>query len=926
MKNRSIRASYIRKSALFIAAVLVVTAAVTGYLMYDQNQSEEAQKQLSERYEAVDAVSERLNELFFHSRSYYAYQNEDDLRSAQLDLRALSVGLDRMEELELSEEERRFALELRSFLIDYETDILPTAAALVAADDYEGLRSFGQEGSVAQINGLFDQASELRNTVFADLQQEYESALDESTTNLLLSFAFGMLVFFAILFMSQRLLRQLIVPVEELTEASDKLAEGETIDIEAASRHDELGVLGRSFMNMASSLQQNEEEMQAQNEELKAQQDSLQDLLEEADKEKRKVDRFSLLNETMSTRLDRQELLDAVFAYVNELYPSDRSMFCMMDTLDFRAANMTGTMIESWQQADKTMWVQRLTDDKRVIITRPAEESDKGIAPAAEITDYYTAVKDAEGHIYAIFAATNIGSRFSEEEMEEIEALMSHVGIGLQRVLIHEEIAKSRKLSQKILDTVNEGIQLIGHDGTCLQENRAAAELIQGEWPESLLQIVDEPEELEKFIEGMISQESAGSASHEFTMQHGESSVVYSVYSTPVFDENQRIGTIFVYRDRTRESELDRMKSELVSTVSHELRTPLSSVLGFTELLLKKELKPERQKKYITTIHKEAKRLTNLINDFLDLQRMESGSQPYRMENVQLDQLVLETIYQFRHVATHELLFEDTAGGAAVQADGERMQQVLTNLISNAVKFSPAGGKVKVTLAAKDDTLQLSVSDEGLGIPESEKARLFQKFQRIDQSDRRNIGGTGLGLAICREIVEKHGGRISVESEEGKGSVFNVELPLRESGQAVDGREQAANGETVFIVEDDASLALLLSEELKTNGYRVVHYMHVDSALSAMKENPPSAAVIDLMLGEGGNGWDLVQRMKQDPATKDIPIVISSALDEAEEKTEEFGITRYLTKPYPPERLSRAVMEHAGGNGDILFPEQNPPS
>ncbi|WP_444685170.1 ATP-binding protein [Alkalicoccus luteus] len=922
MMKRSIRSSYIQKAAIFVAVVLIVTAAVTGYLIYDQNQKEKAREQLTERYEAVDAVSERLNELFFRARSYYAYQDPEDLRHTELDLRALLAGLDRMEELELTEEESLFAAELRSFLITYESDILPTAVALVAADDYEGLRSFGQEGSVAQINGLFDEASELRNTVFADLQQEYESALSASMTNLLLSFGFGMLVFFAILFASQRMLRKLIVPVEELTEASDKLAEGEAIDIEAATRNDELGVLGRSFMNMALTLQQNEEEMQAQNEELKAQQDSLQELLEEADREKRKVDRFSLLNETMSTRLDRQELLSAVFAYVNELYPSDRSMFCMVDTSDFRSANMTEAMIESWREADKAVWVKRLLNEKRVIITRPAEASDKGIAPEADVTDYYTAVRDAEGHIYAIFAATTIGKRFTEEEMEEIEALMSHVGIGLQRVLIHEEIATSRQISQTILDTVNEGIQLIDGEGIRLQENRAAAELVPGEWPSSLLQLVDEPGELERFFEDMVHRQS-GSASHEFTIQHEEGSVVYSVYGTPVFDDDKRIGTIFVYRDRTRESELDRMKSELVSTVSHELRTPLSSVLGFTELLLKKELKPERQKKYITTIHKEAKRLTNLINDFLDLQRMEAGSQPYRMENIQLDQLVLETMYQFRHVTTHELLFEDTAGGVTVEADGERMQQVLTNLISNAVKFSPEGGAVKVKLAAQEDLLRLSVSDEGLGIPEAEIARLFQKFQRIDQSDRRNIGGTGLGLAICREIVEKHGGRIFVDSVEGTGSTFTVELPLLVNAQPSDDREPNVNGETVVIVEDDASLALLLSEELKTNGYRVVHYLHAEAALNAMKETPPSAAVIDLMLGEGGNGWDLVQRMKQDAATKDIPIVISSALDEAEEKTEEFGIARYLTKPYPPEKLSRAVMENAGQNGDILFPENS---
>lgn len=223
---------------------------------------------------------------------------------------------------------------------------------------------------------------------------------------------------------------------------------------------------------------------------------------------------------------------------------------------------------------------------------------------------------------------------------------------------------------------------------------------------------------------------------------------------------------------------LVQIKSELVNTVSHELRTPLASILGFTELLLHRELKPERQEKYLTTIFNEAKRLTALVNDFLDLQRLESGKQCYEKRDIELVPL-LEKVIEGQQITTrqHEIILEVFANHSVIFGDTTKLIQVFTNLINNAVKYSPNGGQIKVSVFQSERQLKIAVSDNGLGIPKDSIEKLFSKFYRVDNSDRRTIGGTGLGLAIAQEIVYAHGGEITVQSEQGKGSTFTVILP-----------------------------------------------------------------------------------------------------------------------------------------------------
>jgi PAS domain S-box-containing protein len=249
---------------------------------------------------------------------------------------------------------------------------------------------------------------------------------------------------------------------------------------------------------------------------------------------------------------------------------------------------------------------------------------------------------------------------------------------------------------------------------------------------------------------------------------------------TPVVDARESL-THFVgiVSDITQQKEAERVKNELVATVSHELRTPLTSLRGFAELMLERDYPPEKQKKFLGIINKEATRLTNLINDFLDIQRIESGRQIYHFDKLAVVPLLEETAALFRGSNTaHEFRVSAEEACFNVWADPDRLRQVLFNLVSNAVKFSPAGGVVELRVRRDGIYAICSVADHGVGIPPEALPKLFTKFYRVDNTDTRKIGGTGLGLALVKEIVEAHKGRIWVESERGRGSIFSFAVPL----------------------------------------------------------------------------------------------------------------------------------------------------
>jgi signal transduction histidine kinase len=227
--------------------------------------------------------------------------------------------------------------------------------------------------------------------------------------------------------------------------------------------------------------------------------------------------------------------------------------------------------------------------------------------------------------------------------------------------------------------------------------------------------------------------------------------------------------------ERLRESE--QHKRDLISMVSHEIRTPLASVVGFTSLLLEREFPPEEQRRYLEIVDQQARRLVGLAGDFLDVQLLEGGGLSFDYAPFDLVELANEQgRLFFSHTSAHTIDLDLPSDPVIVNADRDRIAQVIGNLLSNAIKYSPSGGHVRLVLTANERGAELSVEDEGMGIPAAERARVFEKFFRGAHAAAA-IGGTGLGLAVAREIVTSHGGRIEVDSEPGRGSRFTVRLP-----------------------------------------------------------------------------------------------------------------------------------------------------
>lgn len=938
--DKGIRHKYLR---LTLSSLLICSMLIAGIYFYMNNQQQDKLAEydvLAEKQEILQDLSQSLNQLFFRARGFYAFQNEQELELAYVELDSLKESIGRMEELSLTPQEEQQITDLNEFITAYEERIFPMAIGAVRENDYEDLRSQSQNGTNSTVNEF---------VAFADAYQaETERALSELNQEMLAqseNFSFVLILLFILLFIVTaliiyRALNDIVKPLEGMREFIERFSNGEDLPYSPLNRSDELGVLSITFKRMMKTIRKNQEDLTAQNQallvhkdQLQAKQFELEESLEETERTKDRLIRFNDLNHILSFTLDKQKLIVATLEYFTDIYDIDTGVLWLPLSGEYTLKGFTDSMFEQFQKQQIPYLSTRMQEDETFTTRREAVEEKGFVSGTVYIYDLYASVKNEKGEMIALIGLSRIGRAFTSEEQQDISGLLKRIHLAIDRIQLYDAAIHERSLNERIINNINEGIQFIAKNGSMVQHNDTMCTMLscgnvaldavipQDVWIRSMAEQTTVPAAMTEFLSACISFNEGESRTFQYTVKEPYERVI-DVYSTPVIVDGERTGTIFVHRDITREHEVDKMKSELVSTVSHELRTPLSSVLGFTELLLNKELKPDKQVRYLKTIYKEAKRLTNLINDFLDLQRMESGDQVYRMDKLSMNELVIEAAEKFRTQSTHSVVLIDDASDVKVEGDRERLAQVLMNLIGNAIKFSPEGGNVTICMKNNLNNLRVSIEDEGIGIPVEDIPKLFSKFQRIDNSSRRKIGGTGLGLAICQEIILKHDGKIWIESQEGRGTTIHFELPLVSGVQESPAHEGIEENPPVMIVEDDMSLALLLSEELKLNGFKVIYHTSPTEAFKEAKRTPLTGAVVDIMLGEELSGWDLVDMLKEDPATANIPIVISSALDPSSDANKINKINHYLTKPYAPINLSEVMKNLQSGkeqNGVIFY-------
>jgi signal transduction histidine kinase/CheY-like chemotaxis protein len=353
-------------------------------------------------------------------------------------------------------------------------------------------------------------------------------------------------------------------------------------------------------------------------------------------------------------------------------------------------------------------------------------------------------------------------------------------------------------------------------------------------------------------------------------------------------------------------------KSEFLASMSHELRTPLNAVIGFSDVLLERmfgELN-ERQEDYLRDIRSSGHHLLELINEILDLSKVEAGRMELELGPVSLADAIEHGIAMVReHAARHEIsLRRDIAEDVGiVWVDELKLRQVLLNLLTNAVKFTPDGGSVVIAARRAGDEVEVSVTDSGIGIAETERERIFEAFQRGGRTARTGAEGTGLGLTLTRRILELHGGRIWMTSEPGHGSRFAFAIPIGGDARrrAADDAGQPATSGTVVVIEDDRRSADLLTLHLEGAGYAVAVAGDGVEGLELVRRADPVAVVLDVRLPRL-DGWDVLARLKADPATASVPVVIVSMIDERG-RGFALGAAEYLVKPVDRERFLSAL-------------------
>jgi PAS domain S-box-containing protein len=493
---------------------------------------------------------------------------------------------------------------------------------------------------------------------------------------------------------------------------------------------------------------------------------------------------------------------------------------------------------------------------------------------------------------------------------------------GLER-RVAEQTADLRRMAKQtdlLLSSVGDGIYGVDTDGRITFVNPSGAEAL-GCAPQDLLgrrahQEFHAPQAdgtpyswtgcyvTEAIRHGVVS----AAEEDTYVRRDGETFPV-EITASPLLDDDRITGAVVVFRDVTQRREVDRMKNEFLSVVSHELRTPLTSIRGSLGLLATGslvELTPQANR-MVSIAVESSERLTRLINDILDIERIQSGSLPMNLVPQEARDLLEASASELGGLARSlDVRVEIGAAEGRVLADTDRIVQTLTNLLGNALKFSPPGGVVRLEATPGDGTVVFAVHDDGRGIPADKLDSVFERFEQVDSSDARQKGGTGLGLAISRGIVERHGGRIWAESTEHVGTTVRFSLPRVGEERRVEDVDAAPAAPLVLVCDDDpgvvASFALMLSR----HGYRPLGVTGGRQAVERALSDRPAAVLLDLAM-PGTSGAEVVAELKAHPRTRNIPVVVVSGMGPTADPDLASAAEDWLVKPVSEERLVGTV-------------------
>ena len=394
-----------------------------------------------------------------------------------------------------------------------------------------------------------------------------------------------------------------------------------------------------------------------------------------------------------------------------------------------------------------------------------------------------------EGEVVGVVQLMHETARYDDEQLELAEGLVSLMAAAVRNARLHEEaqseaaararaeaMAAAREQAARVLEAVGDGVILVDPNGALRFWNRAA-ELVTGRSRDDVVgrqagEVLTDWQKVAAEIPISDEPELASPVTLPVEVDGSELWLSFMAVRSPN-------GIVYTFRDLTGDRGLEAAKSDFIATLSHELRTPMTAVLGAAKTLLRDDiaLSPERRQQLLEMIGAQGTRLTQITEEVLLANRLDRGDLRIDSERVDLSQLVSHAVETMRHDAPESISLSAANGAAEAIGDRDRIEQVLVNLIDNAVKYSPDGGEVVVSTVPAAASVRVEVADQGIGIPPAEQEAVFEKFYRGDPQHRAVPGGTGLGLYICRELVQRMGGTIGVRSRAGEGSTFWFDLP-----------------------------------------------------------------------------------------------------------------------------------------------------
>ena len=541
--------------------------------------------------------------------------------------------------------------------------------------------------------------------------------------------------------------------------------------------------------------------------------------------------------------------------------------------------------------------------------------------------------REQVGNIYLI--EKEGGGEFSGEDEETLVMFASHAAVAIGNSLLYQKEKQARaglETEKRRLEVLVEsspvGVMVVDAATRTFASVNQEAERILGMSPEPHTTLVRYHEVAiyrrtdgrmyeghERPLARALDQGEVVRAEEILLDRPGGGTSLVLVNATPIYsDDGKVVSAIAVLQDMTPLEEIERLRNEFLAMVSHELRTPLTTIIGCTSVVLRSPdpLHISELLQYFRMIDEQSGLLRDLVNNLLDMTRIEAGALSMTLKPTDLNILVDEAKTAFHRRGTRNTVEVDLDPDLPlIEADGRRITQVLNNLLSNASKYSPETSKIRVTALRRDLHVVISVTDEGRGIPPEQLDRLFRKFSRLDNgSGQRKVAGEGLGLAICKGIIEAHGGRIWAESEgEGQGARLTFTIPVASSEARETSGDASvatvANRYRVLAVDDEPQMLWLLGNILSEQGYKLVGASNPDEMMRQLETEKPQLVLLDLML-PGASGFELMSRIRE---VSDVPIIFVSADDQEESvvKALSMGADDYVVKPFSSSELLARV-------------------